>query len=133
MKMPVALALFGLVAAPACTTDEKGASCDALSSYTTGDGETYCPDESAPDDCRAFTDTLVRRAAECSNGAFTEEELRAEFESREESLDCDTAVATTVRFDDCLSGIEDDAFCDGAGSFTRPAACEGAILTDTTG
>lgn len=115
-----ALCAVVVCAGSGCTTDVKGESCGVLDAFYDGD-DAYCPDEDAPDDCEDVIDALVDAFAGCG---VDEDQAR---DAAEDALDCDTAVATTNDFDDCLDTLQETECLlaeDGL-----PDDCKGAVLT----
>ena len=115
-----------------CGTDAKGESCGVLDMLVNSDGDQYCPDEAAPQDCEDLNDALVDAAVLCGGGLFSEEELRAELEDGGALNNCDNAVATTTDYDDCIDFLTDEAEppCEGTSLAPPPDACVGAVLVN---
>lgn len=124
-------ALFVSLSLTACITDVKGAQCGFLDAFVDSEGQQYCPDEAAPEDCEALNDAIVDAAVLCGGGAFTEEELRAELGDSGALQTCDQAVATSTDYDDCVDILSDEQNppCEGTSLAPPPDVCIGAVLT----
>lgn len=119
----LALVVAAVGGASACITDVKGTNCGFLDAFVDSEGQQYCPDEAAPDDCTELFDTYIAAAVACTNGAVTEEQIRDEVTLP----DCASAVATTTDFDACVDDI-DAAECEDDLTLPLPDTCKGAIL-----
>ena len=116
MRNVIAIVVVTWVAV-ACVTDDKGNTCNFLSSYPDGD-VTYCPDEAAPDDCEELKDSVVDSLVDCG---LEENDAQS---TADDALPCDKAVATTKDFDACLDALDGDCITE------LPKSCEGAIIVD---
>ncbi len=121
-RLLLSTALCGAVITGACTTDERGNQCPLSEAYQTDDGETYCEDPLAPEDCERLVSVILDRTSECSG--IDRQSLEAEFDA---PFDCDDAVATTTAFDDCVEGIETGECVDITVAF--PESCQGVVRT----
>lgn len=121
--------LAGLVAAGACMTDAKDATCTFDVMLVAGE-ELYCPDPDAPDDCETLNNAIVDAAVTCGAGTFSEEELRAALDEDGALQTCDEARATSIRYDECLGHFTstEEPPCAGNSLGPIPEACIGAIL-----
>ena len=119
------LALVVIVATTGCTVDDKGLTCGLLDGYITADGETYCPDPAAEDDCVLVRDTMVESFVRC--GANDDDATAA----AASTFDCSTAVATTTTFDACVAALDDAGACM-ATAADLPDSCVGAVLLHAT-
>ena len=113
------IALAAVVMASGCTVDDKGLTCGLLDPYVTADGETYCPDPAAEDDCVLVRDTMVEAFVRC--GA----DEAAATDAATSTFDCSTAVATTTSFDDCVTQLDEACLATAA---DLPEPCVGAVL-----
>ncbi len=112
---------LGLVLASiACTVDTKGDQCPLAEAYQTEDGETYCEDPLAPENCERLVDTLIDRTSVCSG--LDRQSIEEEFEA---PFDCSDAVATTTEFEDCVADLE-EAPCEGSAP-VLPDNCNGVV------
>jgi hypothetical protein len=122
----IGLVIATVAAASGCTTDDKGLSCGLLDGYITSDGETYCPDPAAPDDCVLVRDTMVESFVRCGLDDVDATDAAAS------TFDCRTAVATTTSFDDCIAQLDDTDTCL-ATAADLPASCIGAVVMHADG
>lgn len=121
--LAVALAaLFTGAFASGCAVDVKGDQCPLADAYQTDDGDTYCEDPLAPENCERLVDTLIDRTSDCSG--LDRQSIEEEFDA---PFNCDDAVATTTAFEDCVSELE-EAECDGSAP-VLPDSCTGVVRT----
>jgi hypothetical protein len=128
MKLRYVLGLA--LAVSSCSTDDKGEACGLLDVYNTASGESYCPDENAPDDCEALFETFLDQAFACieEGGAVVSDDDRDDVEAQ--LPDCGNAVATTLDYDECQDEI-DEATCPGDGSLLPlPSVCRGVLIVN---
>lgn len=116
----ISLAIVAVAAAATgCTTDVKGLNCGLLDAYVDAEGNSYCPDPAAEDDCVLVRDTMLDAFVRCGLDEATATD------AAEQSFDCSSAVATKTTFDDCVSALEDST-C----PVEVPTSCVGAVLTN---
>lgn len=128
MKLAPLLAVLGLFTLGCALTDIKGDTCTADDMFQTVDGDQYCRDEAAPDECEQVVDAIIDAFVLCADGAFTEEELRAELAAEGVTFDCDAAVATSVDLDECYAQLADPTCQDGLAVISEE--CEESVLAE---
>lgn len=109
--------IFAVLALNACATDVKGESCGFLDAFVTEDGETYCPDENAPEDCEGLKDAAVVWFVGCGIS-----EAEAE-QAADNAFACENAVASSPDFDECIDTLENEP-CE---ALALPDVCKGAV------
>lgn len=126
MKLTPILALIGFSSLACTLTDVKGDTCVADDMFEAENGDRYCLDEGAPEECEQVVDAIIDAFVTCGDGAFTEEELRDELDEEGVTFDCDSAVATSTELDTCYDDLADPE-CDN-GVAVMSEACEGSVL-----
>lgn len=126
MKIVLLLASIGLLSLGCALTDSKDATCPAEEMYQSEAGDRYCLDEAAPAECDHVVDEILDAFVLCSDGAFTEAELRAEIEAQGIDFPCDDAVATSNELDTCYEQLADPECEDSLPVIS--SECEGSVL-----
>ncbi len=126
MKLAPTLALIGLCCLACSYTDVKGDTCTADDLFEAENGDRYCRDADAPDECEAVVNEMIDAFVTCGDGAFTEDQLRLQLAQDGVTWDCDLAVATSLDLDTCHEQLADPECEDGVAVISEE--CQGSIL-----